>query len=72
MNGDTRVIEYLQAQLKNEPADKLMDRLFMLDALPNPQDLDKLNIREDVPELLGRELMSEQAVQTTIKEGMDG
>ncbi len=105
MKGDNRVIEYLQAQLKNEltainqyflhyrmlkhwglnklahkeyeesigemkHADKLMDRIFMLDALPNLQDLGKLSIGEDVPELLGCDLRAEQAAQATIKEGM--
>ena len=105
MKGDTRVIEYLQAQLKNEltainqyflhyrmlkhwglnklahkeyeesigemkHADKLMDRIFMLDALPNLQDLGKLNIGEDVPELLTCDLRAEQAAQLTIKDGM--
>lgn len=105
MKGDTRVIEFLQAQLKNEltainqyflhyrmlkhwglnrlaqkeheesigemkHADQLMDRIFMLDGLPNLQDLGKLNIGEDVPELLACDLQTEQGAQGTIKDGI--
>ena len=51
-------------------ADKLMDRLFTLDALPNLQDLGKLQIGEDVPELLACDLVSEQGAQATIKDGI--
>jgi bacterioferritin len=105
MKGDPKVIEHLQAQLKNEltainqyflhyrmlkhwgldklakkeyeesigemkHADKLMDRIFMLDGLPNLQDLGKLNIGEDVPELLGCDLGAETGAQATIKDGI--
>jgi len=103
MKGDPKVIEHLQAQLKNEltainqyflhyrmlkhwgldklakkeyeesigemkHADKLMDRIFMLDGLPNLQDLGKLNIGEDVPELLRCDLGAETGAQATIKD----
>ncbi|MGE8202097.1 MAG: bacterioferritin [Variovorax sp.] len=105
MKGDPKVIEHLQAQLKNEltainqyflhyrmlkhwgldklakkdyeesieemkHADKLMDRIFMLDGLPNLQDLGKLNIGEDVPELLRCDLGAETGAQATIKDGI--
>ena len=105
MQGDAKVISYLQAQLKNEltainqyflhyrifkhwgltklakkeyeesigemkHADKLMDRILMLDGLPNLQDLGKLMIGEDVPEALNCDLKSEQGAQATIKEAM--
>jgi bacterioferritin len=105
MQGDAKVIEQLQAQLKNEltainqyflhyrmlkhwglvklakkeyeesigemkHADKLMDRIFMLDGLPNLQDLGKLRIGEDVPELLQCDLDSEMGAQVTIKNGI--
>jgi bacterioferritin len=105
MKGDPKVIEHLQAQLKNEltainqyflhyrmlkhwgldklakkeyeesigemkHADKLMDRIFMLDGLPNLQDLGKLRVGEDVPEILACDLASEQGAQATIKDGI--
>ena len=105
MKGDPKVIEHLQAQLKNEltainqyflhyrmlkhwgltrlakkeyeesigemkHADKLMDRIFMLDGLPNLQDLGKLMIGEDVPEALNCDLQLETGAQATIKAGI--
>ena len=51
-------------------ADKLMDRIFMLDGLPNLQDLAKLQIGEDVPEILECDLKSETSAQATIKAGI--
>lgn len=62
--------EYEESIGEMKHADKLMDRIFMLDGLPNLQDLGKLNLGEDVPELLACDLMSEQGAQATIKEGM--
>jgi len=105
MKGDVKVIEYLNAQLKNEltvtnqyflhyrmlkhwgfdklakkeyeesigemkHADKLMERIFTLDGLPNLQDLGKLLIGEDVPELLSCDLQLEKGAQQTIKDGI--
>ena len=105
MKGDKKVIQYLNAQLKNEltatnqyflhyrmlkhwgldklakkeyeesigemkHADRLMERVFTLDGLPNLQDLGKLLIGENVPELLACDLQLEQGAQSTIKDGI--
>jgi bacterioferritin len=105
MKGDPKVIQQLQAQLKNEltainqyflhyrmlkhwgldklakkeysesigemkHADQLMDRIFMLDGLPNLQDMSKLMVGETVPEVLSCDLKSEQGAQATIKAGI--
>ena len=51
-------------------ADLLMDRILMLDGLPNLQDLGKLQVGEDVPEILQCDLRLERAAQETVKEGM--
>ncbi len=105
MKGDPKVIEHLNAQLKNEltatnqyflhyrmlkhwgfdklakkeyeesigemkHADKLMERIFALDGLPNLQDLGKILIGEDVPEILSCDLQLETGAQGTIKDGI--
>ncbi|HET8871487.1 MAG TPA: bacterioferritin [Aquabacterium sp.] len=105
MKGDPKVLEWLNAQLRNEliatnqyflhyrmlkhwgfeklaqkeydesigemkHADKLMERVFTLDGLPNLQDLGKLLVGEDVPEVLACDLKLECAAQLTVKEGI--
>eukprot|EP01041_Mallomonas_annulata_P016458 gene16458-34342_t len=62
--------EYSESIGEMKHADWLMDRIFMLDGLPNLQDLGKLNIGEDVPELLQSDLALETAAQKTIKDGI--
>jgi bacterioferritin len=62
--------EYDESIGEMKHADALMERLFTLDALPNLQDLGKLLIGETLVEALGCDLKSEQAAQTTLKEGI--
>jgi bacterioferritin len=47
-----------------------MERTFMLDGLPNLQDLHKLMVGEDVPEILSCDLQLERAAQATLKDAI--
>ena len=62
--------EYEESIGEMKHADKLMDRILMLDGLPNLQDLGKLHIGEDVPEIFQCDLRLERAAQVAIKDGI--
>ncbi len=62
--------EYEESIGEMKHADRLMERIFMLDGLPNLQDLHKLQIGENVPELLNCDLGLEVAAQATVKDGI--
>lgn len=51
-------------------ADRLMERILMIDGLPNLQDLGKLLVGENVPEILECDLRLERGAQATIKDGI--
>src|SRR3974390_2648968 len=105
MKGDPKVLEWLNAQLRNEltatnqyflhyrlfrhwgfgrlakteydeslgemkHADRLMERILVLEGLPNLQDLGKLLVGETVPEALECDLHSEQGSQATLKDAI--
>jgi bacterioferritin len=62
--------EYEESIGEMKHADRLMERIFVLEGLPNLQDLGKLLVGEDVPEVLSCDLQSETGAQRTIKDGI--
>jgi bacterioferritin len=62
--------EYEESIGEMKHADKLIERILMLDGLPNVQALHKLMIGENTPEMLKCDLTLEQAAQKTVKEGI--
>jgi bacterioferritin len=62
--------EYDESIGEMKHADKLIERIFMLDGLPNLQDLHKLLIGEETKEVLECDLKIEQLSQTTCKEAI--
>lgn len=62
--------EYDESIGEMKHADKLINRILMLDGLPNLQALNKLLIGESTPEMLECDLKLEMAAQQTIKDGI--
>ena len=62
--------EYEESIGEMKHADKLIDRVLMLDGLPNLQALHKLLIGENTQEMIECDLKLEQAAQVTVKEGI--
>ncbi len=62
--------EYEESIGEMKHADNLINRILMLDGLPNLQALHKLMIGESTPEMLECDLKLEQAAQLTVKDGI--
>jgi len=62
--------EYDESIEEMKHADKLIERVFMLDGLPNLQDMHKLLIGEDTLEVLQCDLKLEQTAQAHCKEAI--
>ena len=62
--------EYEESIGEMKHADRLMDRILVLEGLPNLQDLGKLMVGENVPEIFDADLRSERGAQATLKEAI--
>ena len=62
--------EYEESIGEMKHADRLIERILVLDGLPNLQDLAKLLVGESVPEILDCDLRSERGAQAAVKDGI--
>jgi bacterioferritin len=62
--------EYEESIGEMKHADRLMERILVLEGLPNLQELGKLMVGENVPEILESDLQLERAAQATVKDGI--
>lgn len=62
--------EYEESIDEMKHADQLMERILVLEGLPNLQDLGKLLVGESVPEILECDLRVERGAQADLKHGI--
>ena len=62
--------EYDESIGEMKHADQLINRILMLDGLPNVQALNKVMIGENTPEMLQCDLALELVSQSTVKDGI--